>query len=78
MKDIPGQKIVSTHSPYIASQANLTALRRFTRKDAETQVSQININSLDNESQRKIRRQVLNTRGELLFARALVLFEGET
>ncbi|TGN99818.1 hypothetical protein PN36_33250 [Candidatus Thiomargarita nelsonii] len=36
------------------------------------------MNSLDNESQRKIRRQVLNTRGELLFARALVLFEGET
>ena len=78
IKDIPGQKIVSTHSHYIASQANLAALRRFSRKDAETQVSQIDMKSLDDESQRKIRRQVLNTRGELLFARALVLFEGET
>jgi putative ATP-dependent endonuclease of OLD family len=78
MKNIPGQKIVSTHSPYIASQANLAALRRFSRKGAETQVSQFDMNSLDNESQRKIHRQVLNTRGELLFARALVLFEGET
>ena len=78
IKDIPGQKIVSTHSPHIASQANLAALRCFGRKGAETQVSQIDMRSLDDESQRKIRRQVLNTRGELLFARALVLFEGET
>jgi putative ATP-dependent endonuclease of the OLD family len=78
IKAIPGQKIVSTHSPYIVSQAHLAALRCFSRKEAETQVAQIDMSSLDNESQRKIRRQVLNTRGELLFARALVLFEGET
>jgi putative ATP-dependent endonuclease of OLD family len=78
IKDIPGQKIVSSHSPHIASQADLAALRCFSRNSAETQVSQIDMNRLDNESQRKIRRQVLNTRGELLFARALVLFEGET
>ncbi len=78
IKDIPGQKIVSSHSPYIASQANLAGLRRFSRKDGETQVSQIDMSDIDDESQRKIRRQVLNTRGELLFARALVLFEGET
>lgn len=30
------------------------------------------------EDKRKLRREVLNTRGELLFARAVVLFEGET
>jgi putative ATP-dependent endonuclease of OLD family len=78
IKDIPGQKIVSSHSPHIASQASLAALRCFGRNGSETQVSQIDMSRLDNESQRKIRRQVLNTRGELLFARALVLFEGET
>ena len=33
---------------------------------------------LDGESIRKIDRQVMNTRGELLFARCVVLFEGET
>jgi putative ATP-dependent endonuclease of OLD family len=78
IEDIPGQKIVSSHSPHIASQANLAALRCFGRNGAETQVSQIDMSNIDDESQRKIRRQVLNTRGELLFARALVLFEGET
>jgi len=86
IKDIPGQKIVSSHSPYIASQADLAALRCFGRNGSETQVSKIDMSSKDmsnkdifnDETQRKIRRQVLNTRGELLFARALVLFEGET
>ena len=78
IKDIPGQKIVSSHSPHIASQASLAALRCFGRNGSETQVSQIDMRKLDDESKRKIRRQVLNTRGELLFARALVLFEGET
>jgi len=78
IKDIPGQKIVSSHSPHIASQASLAALRCFGRNGSETQVSQIDMRKLDDESQRKIRRQVLNTRGELLFARVLVLFEGET
>jgi len=77
IKDIPGQKIVSSHSPHIASQASLAALRCFGRNGSETQVSQI-VSKLDKESLRKIHRQVLNTRGELLFARALVLFEGET
>ena len=37
-----------------------------------------NLSGLTPEDKRKLRREVLNTRGELLFARAVVLFEGET
>ncbi len=33
---------------------------------------------LTEEDLRKIDRQVMNTRGDMLFARALVFFEGET
>nr|VFK61040.1 MAG: putative ATP-dependent endonuclease of the OLD family [Candidatus Kentron sp. UNK]VFK69581.1 MAG: putative ATP-dependent endonuclease of the OLD family [Candidatus Kentron sp. UNK] len=75
---IPGQRIISTHSPYIASQANVANFRHFRKEGTETKVSRIDTSSLDPEDLRKIERMVLNTRGEILFARALVLFEGET
>jgi putative ATP-dependent endonuclease of OLD family len=38
----------------------------------------MNIDSLEQEDIRKINRHVINTRGDLLFARAILLFEGET
>lgn len=78
MAEMPGQLIVSTHSPYIAALADLGSLRHFTKAGAKTSVRQIDLSALDDEEVRRIRRDVLNTRGELLFARAIVLFEGET
>jgi len=73
-----GQKIISTHSPYLAAQADLAELRHFHKDKAETAVAGLVTVDLTAEDQRKIRREVLHTRGELLFARAVVLFEGET
>jgi len=75
---IPGQRIISTHSPYIASQAQIAQFRHFRKVGAETNVTQIDTSVLDVDDLRKINRMVLNTRGEILFARALVFFEGET
>ena len=75
---IPGQRIISTHSPYIASQAAIAHFRHFRKVGAETQVTRIDTTALDRDDLRKIDRMVLNTRGEMLFARALVFFEGET
>lgn len=75
---IPGQRIISTHSPYVASRADISDFRHFKKTGATTHVTSIDAASLDSEDIRKINRMVLNTRGELLFARALVLFEGET
>lgn len=115
---ILGQKIVSTHSPYIAGQANLKELRHFYKKEDAVEINQIlsaeeeekrigellkeiddergseAINKknrpiieqllrekhqkLDSSEIKKIRREVLNTRGEILFAKAMILFEGET
>ncbi|WP_414541192.1 ATP-dependent nuclease [Nostoc sp. CCY0012] len=76
--DIPGQRIVSTHSPYIASQAHISSFRHFRKNGADTVVTQLDTTSLEPEDIRKIDRMVMNTRGDILYSRAVVLFEGET
>jgi putative ATP-dependent endonuclease of OLD family len=80
---IPGQRIISTHSPYISSQADIHSFVHFFKTDNETRVSFFDAAfagtpTLDAEDIRKINREVMNTRGDLLFARCVVLFEGET
>ncbi|MFH1028738.1 MAG: AAA family ATPase [Pseudomonadota bacterium] len=78
LKNSIGQKIISTHSPYIAAQAALADIRHFHKTGSEAAVNTLNLAVLTPEDIRKIRREVMNTRGELLFAQAIVLFEGET
>lgn len=77
-EEIPGQCIVSTHSPYIASQAKISLFRHFRKEHSQTLVTQIDTSSLSPEDIRKIDRMVMNTRGDLLYARGIILFEGET
>lgn len=71
-----GQRIVSTHSPYVAGQAGLNEIVHFAKDGSGTGVSRLP--ELKSDDSRKIRREVMRSRGELLFARAVVLFEGET
>jgi putative ATP-dependent endonuclease of the OLD family len=78
IEEMSGQRIISTHSPYIAGQAEIAQLRHFRKDGANAVVTQIDTTSLGPEDIRKINRMVLNTRGDILYARALVLFEGET
>jgi putative ATP-dependent endonuclease of OLD family len=82
IKKMPGQRIISTHSPYICGQAEIGQMRHFSKQGEETIVCRNEIGTgaarLTVEDLRKIDRQVMNTRGDLLFARALVFFEGET
>lgn len=78
VKSIPGQRVVSTHSPYFAGQAGLSDLRLFIRSGGETTVSRLDLSVLNSDELRKLRHGVVNTRGDLLFARAAVFFEGET
>jgi putative ATP-dependent endonuclease of OLD family len=78
IEKISGQRIVSTHSPYIASQAKISAFRHFRKEDSSTIVLQFDTTELSKEDLRKIDREVMNTRGDLLYAKAIVLFEGET
>ena len=74
----PGQRIVSTHSPYIAGQPELAKLIHFSKHGTETRVRRLPEEGLQPAEIRKIQREVMRSRGELLFAQAVVLFEGET
>jgi putative ATP-dependent endonuclease of OLD family len=74
---ISGQKIIATHSPYIAATANLGQIRNF-YKDVTVTCGRVETDSLTGEEIRKINRQVINTRGEIFFSKLIVFFEGET
>ncbi len=85
IREIPGQKLVSTHSPYVCSQAHITEFLHFMKDGSQTRISWCNANDPDSgeellspEDLRRIDREVMNTRGDILFCRCLVLFEGET
>lgn len=119
LSEIKGQKIISTHSPFVAAQSELTDLRHFYKDenglltigrieisdpdeeeirilleeiDLNPNNQEIRINNhnkrkqilkrkrgkINSEEYRKIKREVMNTRGELLFAKAIILSEGET
>ncbi len=79
IKQIPGQRVVSTHSPYLAGQAQLDELRLFMKKAGTTVVSKIDLSGLtDSNDVRQLQETVIDTRGDILFARAVVLFEGQT
>lgn len=78
INEIVGQKIISTHSNYIAANANLSEIRSLIKKESNITIGKLLIENLDNEDNRKIRRQVINTRGELFFSKVVILCEGET
>ena len=77
IESIAGQKIISTHSPYISATANLTQLRNFYKNTSVT-CGRMMMDSLSPEDIRKIKRQVINTRGEIFFSKLIIFFEGET
>lgn len=76
INEIYGQKIISTHSPYIAATANLSQIRNF-YKNKTVKCGSIDT-ALEKEDVRKINRQVINNRGEIFFSKLIVFFEGET
>lgn len=81
LKRLPGQRLISTHSPYVCAQADIGSFVHFFKDGNETTVTRFHHPgdpTLDKEALRAIDRRVMNTRGELLFSRCVVLFEGET
>ncbi|APU96327.1 hypothetical protein BV902_08190 [Sphingobacterium sp. B29] len=78
INDIVGQKIISTHSAYIAGSAKLKEVRSVIKSATITKIGKIDEAELTSEEIRKIYRQVINTRGELYFSKVVILCEGET
>lgn len=75
--DVPGQVIISTHSPYIAGLAELNEIKYLSKADNLVRVYQLRA-EFENDDLRKLKREVVHSRGELLFSKAIVLSEGET
>ncbi|GJA08248.1 hypothetical protein KAM333_36760 [Aeromonas caviae] len=75
--DVPGQVIISTHSPYIAGLAELHEIKYLSKPDNSVQIYQLRT-EFENDDLRKLKREVVHSRGELLFSKAIILSEGET
>lgn len=78
IKQVTGQRIVSTHSPYFAGQAPIEDLRLFFNSKGDTVVTKLDTSPLKPDDIRKLQDSVVDTRGDILFSRGVVLFEGQT
>ena len=76
--DMKGQKIIATHSPYIAASAQLAELYVIYKDENHVKCGNLEPQDLEPEETRKLRQKVINTYGEMFFSKAIVLFEGET
>ncbi|MDR1291197.1 MAG: AAA family ATPase [Planctomycetaceae bacterium] len=77
LMQMEGQKIVSTHSPFIAATCPLSSIRHFYKINGTTKIGELDTN-ITNDEIKKLEREILNYRGELLFAKCIVLCEGST
>ncbi len=78
INEVDGQKIITTHSPYILSQIDLDKIIYICKNAANTVATPLLMDGLSSEDIRKIKRTVMNTRGEILYSNAVILAEGET
>lgn len=73
-----GQKIISTHSPSIVAQVELCNLIHFEKINGKTHAYSFDVSAYSKEEKNRIKREVISSHGELLFAKAIVLCEGIT
>ena len=76
--DMKGQKIIATHSPYIAANADLSAINVIYKDGNQVKCGNLEPQNLEDGESRKLKQKVVNTYGEMFFSKAIVLFEGET
>ncbi len=78
LKQLPGQKIIATHSGDILSEVPVEKIKRMSKSGSRVVCHSLNSNTLEPEESRKFNHHVRRNRGELLFARCWILVEGET
>jgi putative ATP-dependent endonuclease of the OLD family len=80
LKRITGQKIISTHSPYIAPLASLGELRLFYKVEDFTNIADLIelLKDFKPAEVHKLENEIIHSRGEILFSRLVVFFEGQT
>lgn len=81
---IPGQRLLSTHSPYVTSIADIFDFRVFRRMGSSAQALWVEKTKIDGsptfkpEELEKVQRFVQRRHGEVLFSRLALFVEGET
>lgn len=80
LKNVTGQKIISTHSPYIAPLAGLEEIRVFYKAEDSTNIADLIALTKDFKPTEvhKLENEIIHSRGEILFSRLVVFFEGQT
>lgn len=78
MKNLKGQKLISTHSPIIAAQVELEEIIHVSKKKDSSNLNYLNLTDLTSTEHRKLKEEVIKTRGDILFADTMILCEGET
>lgn len=78
IKYFPGQKIISTHSASILAQTPIETLIHIYKTSGQTKVHKINADDYKKEEIAIVQKELVRTRGELLFSSAIVLSEGIT
>ncbi|MEM5501223.1 AAA family ATPase [Ahrensia kielensis] len=77
LAETKGQVIISTHSPYLTSICDIYSVRSLAKIGGAKTCRSL-VTGIDPDGIKSIKRAVLRNKGEVLFARALVLFEGVT
>ena len=72
-----GQVLMSTHSPYLAAMSNQEDLRCHQKSPTAISVCSLSLEA-GTEEYRRLQREIIHSRGELLFSKVIVLCEGET
>lgn len=77
LSEAKGQVIVSTHSPYLAAMIALPDLRSLSTKIGHTKCHTLTA-EIGSAELKQLHREVVRNKGEMLFAKAIILFEGQT
>lgn len=78
LKDMSGQKIVSSHSGDLVSRVSIFSIRRLYKVGNETKVGMIQPGQLSERELQAIDYNIRLTRGAYLFSRCWLLVEGES
>ena len=78
VRDLGGQKLISTHSGDLIAEVDVRNIRRLARTPDGITSFRVPTNLLSDEEMRKLNYHIREARGELVFARCWLLVEGET
>lgn len=78
IESFPGQKIISSHSANIVSQASISDFIHLHKSGGKTIATRIEPEEYKPEEMAKIQREFIHSKGDLLFSTAIVLAEGIT